>query len=204
MEARNVFIALAALTVCAPLTGCLEAQAKVGSKAEPSTIELVVFTDDFAMVSDIRELTLEEGRNDVTLTGISDQIDQNSAAFFWPDGGGENVVSTTFERGVQNGQQMLDRYLGEQVVLVYRGTSGKVGDRQEGILEVASPGNIVVRVGDTYVVNPNATIEVPATDDFAVMQGFRAVVDSPSAGRSRMGLSYLTRGLSWRADYVAI
>ncbi|MCH8980194.1 MAG: hypothetical protein IH945_13285 [Armatimonadetes bacterium] len=204
MEARNVLIAFAALAACAPLTGCVEAQAKAGAKAEHSTVELVVFTDDFAMVNDIRELTLDEGRNDVTLTGVSDQIDQNSAAFFWPDGGAQSVVSTTFERGVQNGQQMLERYVGKQVTLVYRGTNGKVGERQEGVLEVASPGNVVVRVGDTYVVNPDATIEVPATSDFAVMQGFRAVVDSPKSGRSRMGLSYLTRGLSWRADYVAV
>ncbi|MCH8980239.1 MAG: hypothetical protein IH945_13520, partial [Armatimonadetes bacterium] len=142
MQARNVFIALAALAVCAPLTGCLQAQAKAGAEAEPSTIELVVFTNDFAMVSDIRELTLDEGRNEITLTGISDQIDQNSAAFFWPDGGDESVVSSTFERGVQSGQQMLDRYVGEQVTLVYRGTNGKVGERQEGVLEVASPGNV--------------------------------------------------------------
>ncbi|HXH60765.1 MAG TPA: hypothetical protein VNI20_05345 [Fimbriimonadaceae bacterium] len=204
MELRHFLfiagIAMAGVT----LEGCTAAAAQQAKGQPQSDVELVVFANDFAMVNDVRNVSLRSGLNDVSLTGVSDMIDPSSAVYFWPEGKSHDVVSSTYERGLQSGRDLLAANIGKRVSLVYRGQDGRVAEREEGVLESANPGDIIVQVGDKHVFNPDATIEVPDSDGTATVPGLRAQIDSKSSGVDTLGVSYLTRGLSWSADYVAV
>ncbi|MCB8932883.1 MAG: DUF4139 domain-containing protein [Fimbriimonadaceae bacterium] len=187
-------------------SGCSKA---AGVSPEPVAaarggIELVVYTGDFAQVREARPLELAAGRNRVDVADVSRQLDQASVLYTWNDAKGVSVDSSTYDLGIEQSTQLLQRFLNREIELVYRGDNGKEGERTKGILQVATPGNLVVRVGDHFVVNPNATVEVPANSGIVPVAQLSAEVESKSAQKATLDLAYMTRGLSWSADYTAI
>lgn len=167
-------------------------------------IELVVYSSNFAMVSENRTIDLPNGTTTVRVAGVSRMLNQDSVIFSFPTNPDARAASSTYDLGMDSSEQLLTRFLGQKVTLVYRGDNGQAGERQEGTLEVAQPGNVVVRVGDKFVVNPQATIEAPAGDEFATIPQLSAEIVSSKAGKSSLNVAYLTEGLSWSADYTLI
>lgn len=185
--------------------GCGRAEAQtVKTSDEPGRgpIELTVYADDFGMVRETRHVDLQAGRARVGLTGVSKSLDQQSVMFSWPKSSDAKVVSSTYDLGVGNSGRLLQRFLGKPVDLVYRGQDGREGERIRGVLEVAEPGNVVVRTEGKYVVNPNATIEAPADAGIVAIPQLSAEVESGKGGSTDLGVSYMTNGLSWNADYT--
>lgn len=184
--------------------GCARADAQGGDEQTArGPVELTIFTNDFAQVREVRDVALDEGRTRLSVRGISNQLDQNSVMFDWPSVKDAVVESSTYDLGTSDASHLLTRFVGREVTLVYRGENGRAGERQTGILEVAAPGNVVVRVGDKYVVNPSATIEAPTDNGVVTIPQLTAEVQSPKAQKTNLGVTYLTRGLSWSADYTA-
>lgn len=204
-------IPIAALALVAGLNGgCARAMAQSGPKAsgtaspeKPEVLELTVYTGDFGMVRETRAVELKEGRTRIGLQGVSKRLDQDSVVFGWPGTKDARVVSSTYDLGVADTGRLLQRFLGREIELVYRGEDGKPGERIKGILQVAEPGNVVVLAEGKYIVNPNATIEAPADGGIVTIPQLSAEVESGKAGRTDLAVTYMTNGLSWNADYTA-
>jgi hypothetical protein len=193
-----------AILALAAVQGCTEARAQE-SKVNPETregIELTVYSENFALVSENRAVDLPAGESTVRVEGVSRMLDQNSVMFSFPGNADVKASSSTYDLGMDSSGELLSRFLGQKVTLVYRSNTGQPGERQEGTLEVAQPGNIVVRVGDKYVVNPDATIEAPANAGIVTIPQLAATVKSTTAAKGAMNVAYLTEGLSWAADYT--
>jgi hypothetical protein len=165
-------------------------------------VELLVYSGDFGMVQETRSVTLEKGVSRVGLTDVSKSLDQNSVMFNWPDRKDVQVRSSTYDLGMDESGALLKRFLGKEIELVYRNQNGREGDRVKGTLEVAEPGNVVVKADGRYIVNPDATIEAPTDAGIVTIPQLTAEVESGSAGSAKLGVSYLTGGLSWSADYT--
>lgn len=194
----------AALFVVAALNGgCSRAVADVRAGGRPaSDLDLTVYKDDFAMVHDVRSVDVTTGTGELRLPGVSKQLDPNSVLFDWPGQTSHpEVVSTTYNMGVSSSQDLLKRIVGQRVDVVWRGQDGKVGDQTSGILEEAGQGT-VLHTKDSYLIDPGGEIVAPSTESIPTMPELAANVQSSDAGSHKLGLSYLTRGLSWSADYV--
>ncbi len=200
-ETPFLLAALAALTSY----GCMRAQAQTPiAPADPTRgpIELTVYAGDFAMVRETRKVDLQAGRVRVGLLGVSKQLDQNSVLFDWPQTKDAKVVSSTYDLGMSSSGRLLERFLGQEVELVYHGQDGKEGQRTKGILEVSEPGNVVIKADGKYIVNPDATIEAPTTTGIVTIPQLSAEVESKAGGSTDLAMSYMTGGLSWSADYT--
>lgn len=195
-------IALLALAAVLTQTGCNQAVAQDKSAPAAREVELMVYADDFAMIQETRQVELARGRSKLGLTDISKSLDQESVIFSWPKNKENEVISSTYDLGTQENGSLLSRFLGKPVDLVFRGQNGRESERLSGILEVADPGNIVVRVGDRYLVNPEAEIQAPANAGIVTIPQLTAEVDAKSGGQTTMGVGYLTRGMGWQADYT--
>ncbi len=195
---------LAALAAVASY-GCARAEAQTSrGVADPGRgpIELTVYAGDFAMVRETRRVALVPGRVRVGLQDVSKSLDQNSVVFGWPKTKDARVVSSTYDLGTNSSDHLLSRFLGKPIELVYHGQDGREGERVKGILEVAEPGNVVVRSEGKYIVNPGATIEAPADAGIVTIPQLSAEVESKGGGATDLGVSYMTGGLSWNADYT--
>ncbi|AIE84658.1 hypothetical protein OP10G_1290 [Fimbriimonas ginsengisoli Gsoil 348] len=153
------------------------------------------------MVQERRPVDLSAGANHLRLGNVSATLDPSSVMFTAPNG--SHVVSTTYDLGVGNNQNLIRRLAGKEVELIWASTSGHEGDRIKGKLEPTADGGFLLRTADKVYINPAGTLVAPADSDVATLPGLAVQIESDRGAREELGVSYLTRGLSWSADYVA-
>lgn len=195
-----------AATLCVSLCGCGRASAQRSTEVQSDrNIELTVYKEDFAMVSESRPVDLPDGHRRLAIDDISKQLDPNSVLFDWPKGDQQpEVVATTYDLGVGNGESLVSRLNGQHVEMMWPSNDGKPGDTISGRLEAADQGgSFALRTEDKLYVNPGGTIVAPASATASTLPSLSVELESHRSEKTTMGLSYLTRGMSWSADYVA-
>lgn len=188
------------------ISGCAKTVAKAeGPKTgAPRQVELTIYSQDFAMVHETRPIQLQPGPQKVQLTDVSRQLDPRSVLLAWATA--EDLpapTSNSYDLGVNDSAALMKRYLGQEVELVRYNQNGNEAERETGRLMVSGSGETVIQTGDHFLINPPGTIVAPAQTDVVTIPQLSVQVESPSARSEPMDVSYLTRGLSWNADYVA-
>jgi hypothetical protein len=173
---------------------------------ERQGVELTVYTQDFAMVHEVRPVQLTAGANRLHVPDVSRQLDPQSILLDWSDNrpGLPQLVSNSYDLGVQNGDALLKRYLGQTVELVRYGNDGQEAGRQQGTLMVQDGGQMVLQSDGKFYIDPRGTIVAPASGDIVTIPQLSVQADSTTAQAANLDVAYLTRGLSWSADYVAV
>jgi len=197
-------LGLAVVTAGSVISGCTKAAAQQRPTSDRE-IELTVYKDDFAMVSETRPVNLESGHSQLAIKDISKQLDPESVLFDWSNGNHHpEVVATKYDLGVGNGSSLLSRLNGQLVDMMWPSNDGKPGETISGRLEAAQQGeNFALRTSDKLYVNPGGTIVASAETAASTLPQLSVELESRESTKTRLGLSYLTRGMSWSADYVA-
>ncbi|MFH1008339.1 MAG: DUF4139 domain-containing protein [Candidatus Latescibacterota bacterium] len=168
-------------------------------------ISLTVYNDDLALVKDVRELALKKGTNDLKFGDVSAQIDPTSVHFqslTAPDQ--VALLEQNYEYDLVNAPRMLEKYV-DQPIRIF------VQDDQvlEGTLLSASGGDIVLKIrdGGIRVIRSKAVegMEFPDLPEGLITRPTLVwSVDCRRAGTHRTEVSYLTTGIGWHAEYVAV
>ena len=207
MRLLAILTTTAALFGAATLGGCTASRAADDAPASTvrNNIELTVYKQDFGMVREVRPVQLVAGANQIRLPEVSRALDPQSVLLRWSGGGGAmpRLVAHSYDLGVSSSGDLLKRYLGREVELVRYGENGRQAERTRGTLMVSDGGDVVLRTRGRFFVNPEGTLVMPADDELVTIPQLSLQVESPAAGPNNLDMAYLTRGLSWSADYVA-
>lgn len=186
-------------------TACNRAEAQETAKRlyQPDTTapELTVYKEDFALVHENRAVDLAQGANQIRLNDVSRKLDPNTVTFAPPSG--TDVIATTYDLGVGSDAGLIQRLSGKPVELIWASNNGHEGDRLKGILEPNAGGGFLIRADGKIYVNPPGTLVAPSDPDVATQPGLAVQLSSNASGKKEMPMSYLTRGMSWNADYTA-
>ena len=190
-----------------PILGASGCQRVVAAAAEKKdlprqNIQLSIY-QGFASVHETRPVSLTAGANTIGVPQISKQLDQSSVIFDWQAPSQASVVASTYDIGVAEGSALLKQYVGKTVDLVRFGQNGTETERIHARLQVADPDRTVLYADGKYLINPVGRIEAPADEGIVTIPQLTVQVQSPSTNDSLLNVNYLTRGLSWSADYVA-
>jgi hypothetical protein len=169
------------------------------------SVELTVYSEDFAMVHEARPQQMTTGVNRLHLRDVSKLLDPQSVLLNWQgaNNGMPQLVAQSYDLGVGTGENLLKRYLGRSVEVVRYGNDGHEAERQKGTLMVGGNGETVLQSENKFYINPGGTIVAPTDADIVTIPQLSVQADSPSAQSATLNVGYLTRGLSWTADYVA-
>lgn len=163
-------------------------------------LSVTVYNNGLGLVKDTRGVPFEKGTNTVSFAGVSAQIQPETALF---SGDGVRVVEQNFNFDLLNRQSLLQKFLGKQIKVV--STNPATGaETTEDATVLAADDGVVLKIGDRIETDSKARLifpDVPAT----LRDKPTLTVDllSDKAGARDVNLSYLTNGLTWRADYVA-
>jgi hypothetical protein len=169
------------------------------------SVALTVYNQNFALVKDVRSLDLQRGNPEVRLDDVAAQIDPTSvhfAALDHPDA--VTVQEQNYQYDVANADRLLERYL-NQTVTVRMKDGG--GDRT-GTLLSFDGGNLVIQDSKGASVLNRAEVrdvglgEVPG--GLVVKPTLFWRLASDRTGSERVEVSYLTNGINWHAEYVAV
>jgi len=199
MVARIVLVALASLLVAS-----LPCMGQVGPT---EALEITVYNQNLGLVKDHRRATLPEGRSTLALTDVAARIDPTSVhvkSVTDPDG--VSILEQNYQFDLVDRSKLMRKYLGRDVKIVRYDRDGDVAEELVGTVlsaEGGVPG--VVKVGDEIILNPQGTVILPALPEGLIVKPtLMWDVQAHRGGEHEIELSYLTDGLTWNADYVAV
>ncbi len=173
--------------------------------ATSQEISLTVYNSDIALVKDRRELNLSRGLSTVSFQDVAARIDPTSVHFTSLTAPEQlSILEQNFEYDLVNAQKVFSKYVDLQIRAVTEG-----GDLFTGKLLNASGSEIVIQNEDDEVlVVRRARIQhfhFPELPEGLITKPTLVwMVNNKGPERQNTELRYLTDGVNWHAEYVAV
>ncbi|GAB0150364.1 MAG: DUF4139 domain-containing protein [Marichromatium sp.] len=188
------------------LGGALQAGAADELRLDDSAREglgVTIYNEDLALVRDRRRVELAAGENRIAWRNVSAEIRPETALLSAPEGGGTlRLLEQNFDYDLLTPESLLQKYVGREIEVVRTDAEGERTRERARVL--AANGGVVLRYDDrieTEVVGHLIYPDVPT--DLRDQPTLVLHLETEAAGARALELSYLSGGLSWRADYVA-
>jgi hypothetical protein len=192
-------VALLALVFAAP------AFAQPAPGPGPGNISVTIYNNDLALVQDTRQIDLRPGRTRQEFPGVSGRISPETVALSGDDVG---IVEQNFDFDLLSPSKLMEKAVGEEVTLV-RTNPASGAEMRERAKVLAVNGGVVLQIGPRIEVLRDDGLPVRVIFD-KVPENLRprptlsVTLDSTRGGPRPVTLSYLTRGMGWKADYVTL
>jgi hypothetical protein len=174
----------------------------VSSAADREAVAVTVYNDDLALVKERRKVDLAPGLNRLSLREVAAQMRPETALLRAMGGQPLGLVEQNFDFDLLTPQKLLEKYVGREVTVIRPHPTNDSEKRERATVLAAGQGT-VLRFADrieTGVPGRLAFDSVPANlRDRPTL----SVLLEAAGGKQAVELSYLTGGLSWKADYVA-
>ena len=201
---RPVFLLCTALAAAAPSFAQTPA-VPAPSQTAQGDVAVTIYNNDSALVEDKRMLDLPGGRSRQEFRDVSASIEPATVTL---NGRGVGVVEQNFDFDLLSPDALMKNAVGQEVTLV-RVNPASGQETRERARVLAANGGVVLQIGDRIEVLRDDGLPARVIFD-GVPLSLRArptlsvTVDSQGAGRRPVTLTYLTTGLAWAADYVAL
>jgi hypothetical protein len=167
-------------------------------------VAVTIYNDNLALVKDLRRVRLPKGESLLALREVSGGMMPETALLRSSAGAGTfRVIEQSFDFDLLTPQKLLEKYVGRtvEVVRVHPQTGA---ESREAARVLAANGGVVLKLGDRIETGiPGRLVYPDVPANLRDRPTLVVQVASDRAGERDLELSYLTTGLSWRADYVA-
>ena len=171
--------------------------------AADNKVELTIYGDGRTLVDDVRDVTYRSGTQSIALPGVSSAILPQSVTIRSDD---IEILEQNFDFDLLTPAKLMEKAVGQYVELVrINPATGAEEKRRAKVLSVNNgtvievDGNIEVLRADqvpTRVIFPKVPENLRADPTLSLK------LETKRPGTRRLGLSYLTSGITWDADYV--
>jgi hypothetical protein len=182
---------------------CLLAGAPAG--AAQRSLSVTIYASDLALVQDRRDVEVNAGRQRLEFQDVSAQIRPETVSLTAADIG---IVEQNFDFDLLTPAKLMEKAVGQEVTIV-RVNPATGAETREQAQVLATNGGVVLKIGQRIEVLRDDGLPVRVIFD-KVPENLRArptlsvTVIGGHAGTRQATLSYLTPGLGWKADYVAL
>jgi hypothetical protein len=190
--------------------GASAQSAPAGEAAAPAEtaqgdVAITVYNSNLALVQDVRQLAIAQGKSRVEFPDVSAQIRPQTLSFAAAN---TTIIEQNFDYDLLTPSKLMEKAIGQTVTLLRTNPATGTETRERAkVLSVA--GGTVIQIGDRIEVLRDDGLPVRVIFD-RVPPGLRARptlsvnLDSSRGGTRPVQLRYLTGGLGWSADYVAL
>ncbi len=166
-------------------------------------VALTVYNVNLGLVKDRRELPLAVGTQEVRFMDVASQIIPTSVQIrSLKEPGTIHILEQQYEYDLLNAEKMLDKYVGREVKLY---SKNPYSEREELVTAtlLSNNGGPIFRIGGEITFgHPGRIIfpEVPA--NLIAKPTLVWLIRNSLASPQTVEASYLTNGITWRADYI--
>lgn len=197
---RIVFFLIAALLLSVMVC---RAQQVSGSKS----IQLTVYNGGFALVRDVRQMDLKKGINSIEVEDVAAKIDPTSVLFkSLASANTFNILEQNYQYDLISPDNILNKATGQKIFITRFDTNGKAVTESGTLLAPPKNGGVVVKMDDgSLVMNPSGQISVQKMPEgLHPKPTLNWLLEADKAGSQDSQISYITDGIGWVADYVAL
>jgi hypothetical protein len=169
-----------------------------GAVPTDSDTEVTVYNNNLALVKEKRKLDLNSGVNKVEYTDVASLIDPTSVMFEDTKNKNTAVLEQNYEYDLVSSSKLLEKFLDKEITV-----TEKEGGTYTGTL-LSYDNGIVLRLNDGKVVTVSevSKLEFPDSADLLTKPTLVWQIHSSVAGKRDVLTSYLTSGMSWKANYI--
>ena len=175
------------------------------SQTAQGDVSVTIYNNGRALVEDKRVLDLPAGRSRQEFRDVSASIEPATVTL---NGRGIGIVEQNFDFDLLTPAAMMQKAVGQTVILIRVNPATGVQTSERARI-LSANGGVVMQVGDRIEVLrddglPARVIFDSVPPTLRPRPTLSVTVQSDGAGRRPATLTYLTPGLGWAADYVAL
>lgn len=208
---KTTLLALAALTV---LSTAQAAEERRSTAADQTALAVTIYNGDLALVKDARRVKLGGGENQLAWRDVSARMQPETALLRSLDGRKLTLLEQNFDFDLLTPRKLLEKSVGEPVRVIRTqpvtgveyAENARVLAANDGVVlqfadrvEGGIPGRIVFSGVPADLRDQPTLSMLFSTDAPAVTSAYQGGTGTEHG----LELSYLTGGLTWKADYVA-
>src|SRR3989475_1841576 len=200
---RNVAMKkrLMALTLAFVLsTGPLAAAAPVSvTRDDQREVMVTIYNGNLGLVKDLREARLPAGVNEVKFMDVAAQIDPTSVHLkSLTDASGLKILEQNYEYDLLTSEKLMEKYVGKKVRLYQSG-----GAFQEATL-LSTNGPVWEINGEIHMGGYGNAVLPALPENLVSKPTLVWLLRNARPAPQRIEASYLTGGITWKADYVMV
>lgn len=194
---QKVLSALLAGTV---ILGTAPALAEQSTIADQKDLSVTIYNDNLGLVREVRALKLEKGARELQFADVAAQIDPTSVSLRSLTAPQDlQVLEQNYEYDLLTPHKLLEKYIGQEVEI-------HTGNAISKATLLSTNEGAVYRIGDKiYMQAPGAVVLPKVPDNLIARPTLKWMLQNDrSAGEQQTEVSYLTGGMSWKANYVVV
>jgi hypothetical protein len=173
--------------------------------ASDQTLSVTIYAGDLALVQDHRSVNLTGGRQRLEFENVSAEIRPETVSLAARD---LTIIEQNFDFDLLTPAKLMEKAVGHEVTII-RTIPGTGTETRDKALVLATNDGVVLKIGDKIEVLrddglPARVIFDKVPENLRAHPTLSVTVDGARSGTVPVTLSYLTPGLGWRADYVAL
>ena len=177
----------------------------VASRSAQGDVAVTIYANNTALIQDTRQITLPAGVSRQEFPDVSSEIRPATVRL---SADGTTIVEQNYDYDLLSPRALMDKAVGQTITIV-RTNSATGAETREQARVLASNDGVILQIGSRIEVLRDDSLPVRVVFD-SLPPNLRArptlsiTLDAKSGGRRPVTISYLTGGLSWSADYVAL
>lgn len=166
-------------------------------------VALTVYNDNLGLVKQTRTLDFAKGVGEIRFDDVAAMIDPTSVHISLKEEG-ISILEQNYQYDLVNTQKIMQKYLGREIAVMTKGGLMHRGDL------LSFDGKFAILKGKTGEITVTNSDEIVDYNFEALPEGLILkptlvwLADSDRKQKSECEVSYLTDGLNWHAEYVAV
>jgi hypothetical protein len=168
-------------------------------------VAVTIYNNNLALVQDVRQISLPQGRSRQEFPDVSAQIRPETVTL---SGDGFGIIEQNFDYDLLSPSALMEKAVGQQITLL-RTNPATGAETRERATVLAANGGVVLKIGERIEVLRDDGLPMRVIFD-GIPPNLRArptlsvTLEAERAGARPLTLSYLTPGIGWKSDYVAL
>ncbi|MFZ5907477.1 MAG: DUF4139 domain-containing protein [Nitrospirota bacterium] len=172
------------------------------SLADQTGVAVTIYNVNLGLVKDQREIKLSRGTGELRFMDVASRIIPSSVYIkSLTDEGSLRILEQNYEYDLLNPQKLLDKYVGKEVKLF---SKNPYTEREELLTAtlLSNNGGPIFRIGEDITFGHPGRIIFPGVPENLISKPTLVWVLENTLPMQKVEATYLTEGITWRADYV--
>ncbi len=178
-----------------------------GTVTAQKSVQLTVYNSNFALVKDVRTIELVKGINHLEVEDVAAQIDATSVLFKSLTAPNSVVIlEQNYQYDLISPDNILNKSVGKRATFTRFDSNGRAYTDSGIILNPVSNGGLVIKTDDGQIVlRPSGQVSLESMPEgLHPRPTLSWMLRSEREGTQDAEISYITQGINWTADYVAL